>query len=104
VTDHIIATVTLETVVVFDAIVAFDIPLVALDDVIACYVAKRTHLKFNVLQRVHLSNLVYDVSAVSYDEKYSPVIRKYILFSEFGTDDCCCQPVDENENYTNARC
>jgi hypothetical protein len=56
--DHSVAAVTLDTIVAFDAIVSFVIPLVALLTSSPVMLGKDHLSNFNVFQRVRFSNLV----------------------------------------------
>jgi hypothetical protein len=56
--DRIVATITLDTIVTFDTIVAFIIPFVALLTPSPVMWRKEKVWNFSVLQTVHLSNLV----------------------------------------------
>jgi hypothetical protein len=57
--DHIVATVTLDTIVAFDIIAALVIPLFVLLSASPLMWCKEHHCDFSVLQRVHLSSLVH---------------------------------------------
>jgi uncharacterized membrane protein len=63
--DHIVVTITLDTTVAFNTIVAFVIPLVALLMSLPMMWHKKHLWKFRVLQRVHLSNFVFILSLYS---------------------------------------
>jgi hypothetical protein len=56
--DHIIATLPLDTMVVFDTVVAFVIPLVALLSSAIMMWCEEHLWNLSVLQRVHLLSLV----------------------------------------------
>jgi hypothetical protein len=66
--DHIVAGMTLDTIIAFNTTVAFVLPLVALLTSSPTMWHKEHLWNFSVLQRVHFPNLVLNVTGIYFNE------------------------------------
>jgi hypothetical protein len=85
--DHIVATMTLDTIYACDTIVAFVIPFVALLTSSPLLFREEDLWNFSVLQRVHFSNLVL-FSCLNYFGQMCPQTEFASLHCAYCPDIC----------------